>query len=702
MPTHAPGIATAAPHLRPEGARPVARRNRVAILAAVLAATSIAAVAWGTWEGLGAARHEAATDSSLGLAPLQGRIALGLLLAMAAALAGSVLVRWSRLPGETPATARVPATDPRLLQALLDGTTEAMLLLGPRGEIHHINPAAEILFGRLAEDLAGTPVAALLPSLDPGQNPTPGAPQANGVEEPAAGPTVRETEARRADGHRFQARLWLRGLPVDGEPYRLIAVHDLSEQDHQSRELAYLRSRDPLTGLLNRIEFRGRLATTAHPPSASREASLLPGATAPPQGWILCYMDLDQFTLINSTCGPSAGDKLLQQVARLVEAKLAPAALVARLGGDEFAALLRGADMEAAIDLCESLMQTVRGFLFTWQDRSFDVSISIGLAPWDPLTESSDDALGRAETACQLAKRGGRNRIHVYREGEAAFIQLRGDMHLVSTINQALSDGSFVLLAQPIVPLSTERPTQCHFEILVRMVDDEGHLVVPARFIPAAEHYILMPAVDRWIINHLFGSQADNLRAWHAAHPDKFLFAVNLSGTTVTDDGFLRYLKRQFADWQVPYSSICFEITETAAVGSLDQARTLIHELSALGCHFALDDFGTGLSSYAYLRALGVHYLKIDGSFVRGLATDETNRAMVESINHIGHVLGLKTIAEWVEDEATLAVLRDLEIDYAQGYAIGTAVALADFTLARAVSACPVSAVAHERSSGAV
>ena len=664
------------------------RHARVAILAAVLATASVTAIAWATWEGLRAERPEAPTALLGGLASPPARLALGLILALAAAVAGSLLVRWSRFADEG-----VPATDPAVLQDLLDGTTEAMILTDPRGSVRHINPAAEILFGRLAEDLAGAAVATLLPKLDQGEEPVARGAQAGADRDRDMPAAVRETEARRADGHRFQARLWVRRLSIDGEPCRLIAVHDLSEQDQQSRDLAYLRAHDQLTGLLNRAEFRNRLAAAAvlaapgHGETNTREARPAPDAHSSPGGWILCYIDLDQFILINSTCGTGAGDKLLQQMARLVEVKLAPAEPVARLGGDEFAALLRTGDMDAAIDLCESLMETVRGFLFTWQDRSFDVSTSIGLAPWDPLSEAPEEALGRAEIACQLAKRGGRNRIHVYREGEAGLMRLRGDMHLVSTINQALSDGSFVLLAQPIAPLDPAAPARCHFEILVRMVDDNGDLVVPARFIPAAEHYILMPAVDRWIINHLFGAQADNLRAWHQAHPDKFLFAVNLSGTTVTDDGFLRYVKRQFDDWQIPHPSICFEITETAAVGSLEQARHLIRELSALGCHFALDDFGTGLSSYAYLRALGVHYLKIDGTFVRGVAKDDINRAMVESINHIGHVLGLKTIAEWVEDEETLATVRGLELDYAQGYAIGPAIPLAEFTLAHSGTA---------------
>lgn len=668
---------------------------------AILIAILIAAIAWGTWEGPRSHRGEPQAASIHAPDPSPGRIALGVLLAVVASLAGIVMVRWARPTAQRRMAAGGPRSDRTTLQAVVDGTTEAMILADPQGRIRLINPAAEILFGRLGEDLAGTGVAGLLPGFNDEQDAVAVETQIAAAGDPAVAPAVHETEARRADGQRFPVRVWVRGLPLDGEHHLLITVHDISEQEHQGRELAYLRSRDQLTGLLNRQEFRNRLAAIASiPPPDARHTSQVPGAAATQGRWILCHMDLDQFILINSTCGPGAGDKLLQQMARLIEAKLAPTELLARLGGDEFGVLLRCRDIDAAIDLCEGLMQTVRGFLFTWQDRSFDIAISIGMVSWDPAAESPDEALGRVETASHLAKRSGRNRIHVYREGEAEFIRLRGDMHLVSTINQALSEGRFSLFAQPIVPL-TSVPAACHFEILVRLVDAEGAMVVPSRFIPAAEHYILMPAVDRWIISRLFALQAENLRTWHRANPDQFLFAVNLSGTTVTDDGFLRYIKRQFEDWQVPYPSICFEITETAAVGSLEQARTLIQELSARGCRFALDDFGTGLSSYAYLRALGVHYLKIDGTFVRGMATDEINRAMVESINHIGHILGLKTIAEWVEDEDTLAMVRALRLDYAQGFAIGAAIPLADFTLDHTATACRFCRPQHERPAGA-
>ena len=567
------------------------------------------------------------------------------------------------------------------LRAVLVGTTEPAILANPEGQIHLVNPAAEILFGSLGDDLAGAQIDSLFPDLCDAQSCAAVAAQIASAGDAETAPAVRETRALHGPDHAFPVRLWLRGLSLDGNRYLLITVHDLTEQEQQCQELTYLRTHDPLTGLLNRHEFRARLAAMSEHPRAEE-------ATGSPEKRVLCYLDIDRFTLINNTCGPAAGDKLLQQVAQLIESKLVPAELTARLSADQFAVLLRAPGIDAVIDLCEGLMQTVRGFLFTWQDRSFDLAMCIGIAPWDPTGQPPDDTLGRADAACHLAKRSGCNRIHVYREGEADLLRLRSDMHLVSTINHALSDGSFNLFAQPIVPIAEDHTGERHFEVLVRMVNRTGDLVAPSRFIPAAEHYILMPMVDRWIINRLFALQADNLRTWHQTNPNQFLFAVNLSGTTVTDDGFLRYLKRQFEDWQVPYPSICFEITETAAMGSLEQARTFIHEISVLGCRFALDDFGTGLSSYAYLRSLGVHYLKIDGSFVRGIATDPVNRAMVQSINHVGHVLGLETIAEWAEDEATLDVLRDLGVDYAQGFAVGRTQPVSNFTLAQVDTAC--------------
>ena len=654
-------------HRRARAGRPNPRRVR--LLAATLAASLTLVIAWAGWDWV---RGDQAAQSSTIGHPVPFRpVPLGLAMALIGALAGVGLMRW--FGGADSGAGTRHEHDG--FETSLAGTAEAVILANAGGQIQFINPAAEILFGRLSEDIAGSPLTSLFPEFCDASGAATWQEQITAAGGNADIPVVRETRGRRAGGETFPARLWLRGRSIGGRRQVMVNVQDASEPERQDLEIAYLRAHDPLTGLLNRQEAYARLALIAAQPDDSDQP-----------GRVVCHLDLDQLTVVNTTCGPRAGDKLLQQVARLIETKLGPAQMVARLGGDAFGVLLADGDLDTAVDLCEGLLQTVRGFLFTWQDRSIDVALSIGIAAWDRDSMTAEEALGRADTACQLAKRNGGNRIYVYRDGEAEMTRLRADMHLVGTISRAISTGGFYLLAQPIVPIGQGAADECHYEILVRMVDDAGQLVSPSRFIPAAERYILMPAVDRWIIGHLFAQQGQTLRTWYQSHPDDCLFAVNLSGTTVADAGFRRYLRRQFDSYSIPYPSVCFEITETAAMGSLAGATAFIEEFSALGCRFSLDDFGTGLSSYAYLRALGVHYLKIDGSFVRGLVDDPVNRAMVESINQIAHVLGLKTIAEWAEDEPTLAALREIGVDYAQGFAVGAAIPVTEFSLPQAAS----------------
>ncbi len=405
--------------------------------------------------------------------------------------------------------------------------------------------------------------------------------------------------------------------------------------------------------------------------------------------YVLCYIDIDQFKLVNDTAGHAAGDALIEQLATLIEVNFDDAALLARLGGDEFGALFADRTEAHVLTQCDGLMQTIRNFRFTWRDRSFGVAVSIGVTAFLPEYDSAAAELAKADVACHMAKRGGRDRIHVYRDGDASAARHHGEMHLVSTISGALNKGRFRLYAQPILPLAAGGAGRTHYEILVRMLDEQGAPVVPDHFIPAAERYILMPAVDRWIIHQLFSTQGDQLRAWHEEHRDQFLFAVNLSGTSLGDEAFLPFLKRQFESQRIPPASICFEITETAAIRSLHHARNFMRELSEMGCTFALDDFGSGLSSFNYLRELPVNYLKIDGSFVQDMNSNPVNYALVASINQIAHVLGLKTIAEWAENDSIINQLRALNVDYAQGYAIGTPLPVVDcdFDVASALAA---------------
>ncbi len=552
------------------------------------------------------------------------------------------------------------------LDGVLRAAHEGILLCDDRGKIEVFNPGAELVFGHLAEDVVGRPFTSLLAA-------------SNGdfdllawpilTDEPNGGYLVRDAQAQRGGDTAIPIRLWVHHLQTGGRRRLLILAKDLTEDEQQETQAAYLRQYDVLTGLLNRREFERRL-----------EIMLIEGAKRDTMH-ALCVIDVDRLKLVNNTYGHGAGDKLLQELALLFQGKLGRSWILGRIGGDEFAALaLDQTDTEIKRS-CKDLLQTVRGFPFTWRDTTLDVAVSIGLSLFKPEDESASTALSKADIACHVAKHKGRDRLHVYNYGDADVIRQHGDMRLVAVIAQALKDGRFCLLAQPIRALRNRAQGAPHYEILVRMIDEAGHVVIPDRFIPAAERFILMPAIDRWVISHLFSTQARNLRRWHKQHPGRFLFAINLSGTSVNDEGFLRFLKRQFFDWQVPHSTICFEMTETAAIASLEQARDFMQELGRLGCRFALDDFGAGLSSYLYLRELPVSYLKIDGGFVRGIVRNPVNRAIVESMNQIGHALGLRTIAEWAEDEVLIETLRQIGVDYGQGFGLGAPFPLEDFEL---------------------
>jgi diguanylate cyclase (GGDEF)-like protein/PAS domain S-box-containing protein len=598
-----------------------------------------------------------------GASPAEGRILGVLLLALVAVVLAIALflrvVALARAERRDLADLRIGG---ETLRALLGATGSGVILADQDQRIRLFNPAAEILFGRLSEETLGHPLARLIPMLD--------SPEATlaGPEEDAGTPRIRHLDGLRG-GAPFPLRLLLRDLSLEEGTWVLVLAEDLTETERADAQLDFLQRHDPLTGLSNRRDFERAVARTAADPAE---------ATQP---HALCLMDLDHFKLINTACGHAAGDKLLKQVARIVSTRLADAQAIARLGGDEFAALFGGDYAAAAQSRCEELVRTLRSFLFTWHERSYDVSLSAGLVTFVP-AEGVADVLAHADIACQMAKTQGGDRVCPYNEDDAVSVRRQAEATLISTIGGALDEGRFRMIAQPILPLRrADEPV--HYEVLARMRDDQGNPVPPEQFIPAAERYILMPAVDRWILSHLLGRQGEQLRAWHRRYPDRFLFAVNLSATTLTDDGFLPFLRRQFEDNRVPYASICFEVTETAAISDLARARSFMQSLRDLGSTFAVDDFGAGFASYAYLKLLPVQYLKIDGSFVRKLETEPVDRALVESINHIGHVLGLETIAEWAETPQVIETLRAIGVDYAQGYGVGRPIALDEVRLDR-------------------
>jgi EAL domain-containing protein (putative c-di-GMP-specific phosphodiesterase class I) len=357
---------------------------------------------------------------------------------------------------------------------------------------------------------------------------------------------------------------------------------------------------------------------------------------------------------------------LLRQISALLRTKLRARDTLARLGGDEFGVLLEHCSIIEAERIARSLLEVLQGFRFGWNDKSFTIGVSIGLVPITQTGETLAGVFSAADSSCYAAKDKGRNRVHVYQPGDTMLAERDGEMRWMPRIQQALADERFRLYYQPIVPLSPTAPEESQGEILLRMLDEAGRIVLPATFLPAAERYDLMLPLDRWVVRR----SLEALSATLAGGKD-VTFAINISGQSLGAADFLEFVTEQITATRVPPGKLCFEITETSAISELAHALRFIDTLKALGCRFALDDFGTGLSSFSYLKALPVDYLKIDGAFVRGLAEDAIDHAMVEAVHHIGHIMGIKTVAEWVESQEILLKLRQIGVDYGQGYALG-------------------------------
>ncbi len=440
----------------------------------------------------------------------------------------------------------------------------------------------------------------------------------------------------------------------------VVVFHDVTEIQGMARRMAFLASHDPLTGLLNRREFETRLQ------------QVLESAQAGQREHALLYLDLDQFKIVNDTCGHIAGDELLKQLANHMQKEIRATDMLARLGGDEFGVILEDCSVDKAKQIADLLRQSVKDFRFLWESRPFEIGVSIGLVPILSDSGGLTEVLSAADSACYVAKDHGRNRIHVYQPGDRAMAQRRGEMQWVHRLREGLANNSFDLYCQAIVPLGEEAsPSFRFYEILVRVQDED--LVLPAAFIPAAERYHLMPSIDRWVITAVFSMlEKDQTQAGKNAGTDSTRFAINLSGQSLGDEKFLDFVMQQFAQHHINPASICFEITETAAIANLARARDFIARFKSMGCHFALDDFGSGLSSFGYLKSLSVDYLKIAGDFIEGMVDDPVDHAMVEAINQIGHVMGLTTIAESVENAPILNKLREMDVDYAQGLGIDT------------------------------
>lgn len=439
----------------------------------------------------------------------------------------------------------------------------------------------------------------------------------------------------------------------------LITFRDVTDIREMSEIIEYQASHDALTGLMNRAEFFSRLHEVAQDAQKTRKYHSF------------LYLDLDQFKIVNDVCGHLAGDELLRQVSNDIAAHLsADAHLTARLGGDEFGILLLDTPLAQAISIGESLLRTFDR-KFIWQKNAFNITASIGLVPIAGVNADGYGILAAADDASYLAKESGGNSIKVYETADYTFLKRRGEMQWISRLNNALEQDQFVLFGQTILP--TSESTTEHLEILIRMKDVEGSLISPADFIPAAEKYNLMPAVDRWVVKKAF----EHIIALRTLGRNP-IFSINLSGASVADESVLDYIRDLVDTMGVDPHQVCLEITETTAISNMSRATSFIRRLKSLGMTFALDDFGNGFSSFSYLKFLPVDYLKIDGSFVRGIADDPIDLALVQSVNSIGHVMGMRTIAEYVKDARTRQILEDMDVDFLQGYEISKPIPLTD------------------------
>ena len=460
---------------------------------------------------------------------------------------------------------------------------------------------------------------------------------------------------RKKDGSLFWAQIAIsRFVNSDDDITHYIGtMEDVTRLSELSDELSFQASHDNLTGLINRGEFerRTRLSLNALRGSNDKHA--------------LCYIDLDQFKVVNDTCGHLAGDEMLRRIGSLLQDSVRQHDILGRLGGDEFGLLILNCSLKNALLVVEHIINALDGFQFLWEAQSFWVTASIGMIEIDKNSLDFTQLMKRADAACYLAKDAGRNRIHVHHLDDKELAERVGEMSWVTSIQQALEKDNFILYAQPIFSLASY--VKPHYELLIRMKGEHGDIIPPGAFLPAAERYNLIEKIDLWVLNTSF-----DLLENHPEFVQQIEFvSINISGPTLTNQVFLQAVVEKFKANKIDANKICFEITETAAIANLNSAINFISRLKAIGCRFALDDFGTGLSSFSYLKNMPTDYLKIDGAFVKNIVNDPIDRAMVKSINEIGHVMGMLTIAEFVENDEIKEVLKEIGVDCAQGFGLG-------------------------------
>ncbi len=535
------------------------------------------------------------------------------------------------------------------LQSIIDGVITTDI----SGNITSMNPMAEQLSGWPKEDAHGKPISSVMHILDEStrkriENPIANIEERSVVDKPISA-ILMQNESR------IETPIEYVVAPMRNNESMIIGIvviiHDESVQRSLNRQLTFQATHDALTGLINRHELNRKIKNVLSSPKSESIHNTL------------CYLDLDQFKLVNDNCGHTAGDELLKQITAILQQRVRDKDALARLGGDKFALLLEKCDIEQAIAVAKDVIETIEQFNFSWDNYNFSISASIGIVDITADINTCEELLSRADSACYLAKESGRNSIQVYTTENDKLITQQREMHWLSRINHALEENRFQLYFQKIEPLQDNGAKFInHGEILLRMIDKEGDIISPNTFLAAAERYNMISLIDEWVL--------ENTINWLSARKQKVLVSVNLSGKSISDKSFLNFVVTKIKEYKINPELLCFEITETAAISQLTTAIHFMTVLKKLGCTFALDDFGSGLSSFSYLTSLPVDYLKIDGSFVVDIDKDPMHYAMVKSINEVGQVMGIKTIAEYAASDSIINCLKEIGVDHAQGYAV--------------------------------
>jgi diguanylate cyclase (GGDEF)-like protein/PAS domain S-box-containing protein len=544
-----------------------------------------------------------------------------------------------------------------LAQVTLASIGDGVITTDTEGRVTFLNAVAEYLTGWSPDQARGRDLVEVFPIINEFTRRPVTNPVSRCLREGRIVGLANHTVLMRTDGR--EIAIEDSAAPIRDSQGGLIGVvlvfHDVTRAREMANRLSWQATHDTLTGLYNRRAFEDRLHHLLQKPD---DMSV----------HVLLYIDLDQFKVVNDIAGHTAGDEMLKQIAGFMQHQVRESDMLARLGGDEFGLILTDCDLDHANRVADKVHQVLEAFKFPWEGRVFRVGASIGVLEFRPGLHSLTELLSAADIACYTAKNAGRRRTHVYAPDDVHTQQHRIEMDWATRISEAVEHDRLVLFGQRIANLGDKAAPGEHFEVLVRLRDSDGQLVMPGVFLPAAERFDFMPIVDRWIITRSFSLVAECLRVngEHAVAQ----CAINLSGATLGDHALLPFIKSQLALHHLPARLFCFEITETAAISNFTSAMNLMRDLRTLGFRFALDDFGSGMSSFSYLRNLPVDYLKIDGQFVRGVAADPVNRTLVSNINDIGHLLGKQTIAEYAEDDATLEILCELGVDHAQGFGI--------------------------------